>query len=360
MVTGVNGQLGHDVMMELNRRGEREILGTGRSEEYSGMCDDYVERELRYEQLDFCNEGAVRRVIEEFRPDCVIHCASWTKVDAAEWAENRNYVLMANVVGTAILAEACLRCGASMTYVSTDYVFGSDEKDTIAERYPRIEHNILLEADQFIKKMTGEHDAHADIDKNNGCALRYSGCAADYHDLDWVDALPSPNFYGKTKLAGELMVSRMLEKHYIVRVSWSFGINGTNFVKSMLRLSANKQIKVVDDQIGRPTFTGDAAKRMLDIIGSKLEYGIYHAVNSGDFVSWYEYAEEIFDIAGIDVDLESVTSEEYERSAISATGKKCAARPGNSRIVSKKAEAQGLAPMQDWKRALKEYIIMIK
>lgn len=354
LVTGVNGQLGHDVMMELNSRGEREILGTGRSEEYSGICDDYVDLELPYEQLDFCSEAAVRRVFEEFRPEQVIHCASWTKVDAAEWQENRNYVLMSNVVGTAILAKACRECGASMTYISTDYVFGSEEKDKIAERFPRIPHNLFLECDKFIKDLLAEENV---CDHHACCSEGYFGA---YHDLDWVDELPSPNFYGRTKLAGELIVSRMLERHYIVRVSWSFGVNGTNFVKTMLRLAKNKELKVVDDQIGRPTFTEDAAKRILDIVSGRLEYGLYHAVNSGEFISWYEFAGEIFDIVGSDVKLESVTSDEYESSFKCEPNKPRAIRPANSRIVCERAEAQGLPAMQDWKKALKKYIIMIE
>lgn len=367
LITGVTGQLGHDVAMELYARGGCEILGAGRSETYSGICDDYINKGIPYTKLELTGKKEVFDLFDNFRPDHVIHCASWTKVDAAEWPENRNAVLDANVIATAVLTSACRKYNACLTYISTDYVFGNGDNsaEVLKENSIVCEESVAEAVVRLTEKCAGNRLSDMSTDK-------FPDQLSDgsYDELASVsDRLCSANFYGRTKLMGEL-IAATCEKHYIVRVSWSFGVNGSNFVKTMLRLGESRQITpeqeltgaspspitIVNDQIGRLTYTYDAAGRILDIIGHGLEYGTYHAVNGGGFASWYDIAKVIFDIAGMRVPTVPISAEAYEASVRMAENKKRADRPYNSRLVCEKAENQGLAPMRTWKEALSEYI----
>ena len=268
-VTGATGQLGRDVCRELDRRGA-EYRGAGSAE------------------LDVTDAAAVDAALEAFAPDAVIHCAAWTKVDAAE--DQRAACWAVNAAGTANVAAACARLGAKLLYVSTDYVFPGD----------------------------GEKP---------------------YRPSDPVGPL---SVYGKSKLAGELAVQELTERHFIVRTSWVFGQNGNNFVKTMLRLSETKtELGVVADQIGSPTYTADLAPLLCDMIETE-KYGVYHAANAGE-CSWAELAEEIFRLTGKSVKVDRLTTEQYPAKA---------PRPKNSRLDKSCLTAAGFAPLPDWHDAL--------
>ena len=240
--------------------------------------------------LDITNREAVLSMLMALRPDAVIHCAAWTAVEAAEDAENRDKVRLINVQGTRNIAESCKIIGCKMMYISTDYVFsGTDDKP--------------WETD---------------------------------------DPTEPLNIYGQTKLEGELAVRELIEKYYIVRTSWIIGEHGSNFVKTMLRLAENhRELRVVDDQIGSPTFTVELAPLLCNMIETE-KYGIYHATNEG-FCSWAELAEAVFRLAGKDVAVRRVSTEEYGAKAI---------RPKNSRLSKASLDAGGFSRLPVWETSL--------
>ena len=291
-VTGVCGQLGHDVINELTSRG------------YEAIGSDVVDMVLSgvpYVALDITDKIEVERVIAEIRPDAIIHCAAWTAVDAAEDADKQEKVKAINVDGTQNIANAAKIVDAKMIYISTDYVF----------------------------------DGQGTVPWEPDCK--------EYAPL---------NVYGQTKLGGELAVSSTLEKYFIVRIAWVFGLNGGNFIKTMLQVGKNHpQVRVVNDQIGTPTYTYDLARLLVDMIESE-KYGYYHATNEGGYISWYDFTKEIYRQAGMDTQVLPVTTEEY--------GLSKAARPFNSRLDKKKLTDNGFVPLPDWKDALQRYLQELK
>lgn len=287
-VTGVAGQLGHDMVTELLSRGI-ETVGSDIVPE--------CRTEASYIPLDITDAGAVLETIKQCRPDAVIHCAAWTAVDAAEEPENRQKVYEINAAGTRNLAEAAAEIDAKMVYISTDYVFDGQ-----------------------------------------GTKPWEPDCKA-YKPL---------NVYGETKLEGELAVSRLLKKYFIVRIAWVFGQNGNNFVRTMLKLGRkHESVRVVNDQIGTPTYTPDLARLLADMIVTD-RYGYYHATNEGGYISWYDFTMEIYRQAGLETRVIPVSTEEY--------GLSKAARPFNSRLDKGKLAANGFAPLPDWKDALTRYL----
>ena len=293
LITGVTGQLGADVAEELLSRGAM-VFGTGRKEEppvsLSGKAG------FTYRSFDLADPGTLRTVFLEARPDAVIHCASWTAVDDAEKEENREIVRIVNVESTRLLAELCREKEIKLLYVSTDYVFG------------------------------GEGDKPYDAD------------STDFSPL---------NVYGATKLEGEKAVRETLEKYFVVRVAWTFGRYGNNFVEKMLRAAQGREsLNVVDDQFGTPTYTADAAEVLADIAGSE-EYGTYNLAASGDYVSRAGFAREIFEQAGTDIKIVPVKTSDF---------KSPAKRPLNSRLDTGKLEAHGFKRLPDWRDGLKRYL----
>ena len=296
LVTGVAGQLGHDVMNELAARGH-EGVGSDLAPAYSGIADGSAVTKAAYVPMDITNAAQVREVISAVHPDAVIHCAAWTAVDAAEDADKQAKVQAINVQGTANIAAVCRELDCKMMYISTDYVFN------------------------------GQGETPWDPD------------CKDYQPL---------NVYGQSKLGGELAVSGALEKYFIVRIAWVFGLNGSNFIKTMLKLSeTHDTLRVVCDQIGTPTYTYDLARLLVDMIESE-KYGYYHATNEGGYISWYDFACEIFRQAGRATKVQPVTTAEY--------GVSKAARPFNSRLDKSKLAANGFTPPPDWKDALARYL----
>lgn len=291
LVTGTSGQLGFDVMEELLSRG------------YEGVGADRSETEAGFEHviIDITNREQVFKVVQEVKPDVIVHCAAWTNVDGAELPENLEAVRAVNVVGTRNLAEACREVGAKFVYISTDYVFDG----------------------------TGSEPWKPD-DKN-------------YAPI---------NMYGQSKLDGELEVARILDKYFIVRIAWVFGRNGKNFIKTMIEVGRKHSVvSVVDDQIGTPTYTVDLAKLLVDMIETD-KYGYYHATNEGGYISWADFAEEIYRDTGMDVVVEKVSTAEYEKKA----GKTVAKRPFNSRLDKSKLEENGFEPLPDWRSAVKRFV----
>lgn len=296
LVTGVAGQLGHDVMNELAARGH-EGVGSDLAPAYSGIADGSAVTKAAYVPMDITNAAQVREVISAVHPDAVIHCAAWTAVDAAEDADKQAKVQAINVQGTANIAAVCRELDCKMMYISTDYVFN------------------------------GQGETPWDPD------------CKDYQPL---------NVYGQSKLGGELAVSGALEKYFIVRIAWVFGLNGSNFIKTMLKLSeTHDTLRVVCDQIGTPTYTYDLARLLVDMIESE-KYGYYHATNEGGYISWYDFACEIFRQAGRATKVQPVTTAEY--------GVSKAARPFNSRLDKSKLAANGFTPLPNWKDALARYL----
>ena len=296
-VTGVGGQLGHDVVNELFLRGYG-VIGSDIAPEYSGIQDGTAVTHAPYIQLDITDEEAVFRVLSEIKPDAVIHCAAWTAVDAAEDEENRKKVYAINVQGTEYIANACKVLGCKMMYISTDYVFDGQ----------------------------GETPWHPDC--------------TDYAPL---------SVYGQTKLEGELAVKALVEKYFIVRIAWVFGKNGKNFIKTMLSLSQKyDMLRVVCDQIGTPTYTYDLSRLLVDMIETE-KYGIYHATNEGGYISWADFAKEIFRQAEVDTKVIPVTTAEY--------GLSKAVRPFNSRLDKRKLVESGFKPLPDWRDALARYLL---
>lgn len=291
LVTGTSGQLGYGVMMELERRGH-EAIGADRSD---------TEAEFEHVILDITDAEKVIQTVEEIKPDAVVHCAAWTNVDGAEAPENLEKVRAVNVEGTRNLAEACKKVDAKMVYISTDYVFN------------------------------GEGSKPWKPDDKNYAPI---------------------NVYGRSKLDGELEVAKILDRYFIVRIAWVFGKNGKNFVRTMMEVgSKHDVVKVVDDQVGTPTYTFDLARLLVDMIESD-KYGYYHATNEGGYISWADFTEEIFRQAGIDARVERVTTEEYEKIA----GKTVAKRPFNSRLDKSKLIANEFEPLPDWRDALRRYL----
>ena len=300
LVTGANGQLGHDVLNELLRRGHSGI-GSGSAPEYRGIEDGSPACTADYAGMDITDAEKVNSVIRALHPDAVIHCAAWTNVDGAEDEENIPRVFAINEDGTKNIAEACGEIGAKMMYISTDYVF--------------------------------------------------NGQGTEPWQPDCIDFAPL-NVYGKSKLAGEQAIAETLENFFIVRIAWVFGLNGKNFVKTMLNLGkTHDTLRVVNDQIGTPTYTYDLARLLADMIQTD-QYGTYHATNEGGYISWYDFACEIFRQAGMDVNVIPVTTAEY--------GLSKAARPFNSRLDKGKLRDNGFEPLPDWRDALTRYLKEIK
>ena len=296
-VTGVGGQLGHDVIERLVSR-DIECIGSDIQKTWGDGVSDEIKKNVCYVPLDITDKALVSSTITALNPDAVIHCAAWTTVDAAEEEKNKLKVESINVDGTKNIAHVCKQINAKMMYISTDYVF-------------------------------------------NGCGdTPWKPDCKDYAPL---------NFYGKTKLDGELAVSSMLDNYFIVRIAWVFGINGNNFIKTMVNLSkSHKELKIVDDQIGSPTFTYDLARLLCDMIITE-KYGYYHATNEGDYISWADFATEVFKQIGADVKIHRVSTKEY--------GQSLAARPYNSRLDKTKLVECGFKPLPDWKDAVKRYLI---
>ncbi|MEE1244503.1 MAG: dTDP-4-dehydrorhamnose reductase [Acutalibacteraceae bacterium] len=286
-VTGVGGQLGYDVMNELTARGY-EAVGSDILD--SANFENYV-------KLDITDENAVKTVLCDIKPDAVIHCAAWTAVDAAEDEENTEKVFKINAKGTENIAKVCKELNCKMVYISTDYVFD------------------------------GQGETPWDPD------------CKDYAPL---------SVYGKSKLEGEKAVSSILDKYFIVRIAWVFGLNGKNFIKTMLNVGAKYDtVRVVCDQIGTPTYTLDLSKLLVDMVETE-KYGYYHATNEGGYISWYDFTCEIFRQAGYNTKVVPVTTEEY--------GISKAARPFNSRLDKSKLVKNGFEPLPDWQDALSRYL----
>ncbi|MBS4876440.1 MAG: dTDP-4-dehydrorhamnose reductase [Acutalibacteraceae bacterium] len=295
-VTGVNGQLGHDVMNELYKRGH-EAVGTDVAEVYSGIADGSPVTTLPYIVLDITDTESVEKVITEIKPDAVIHCAAWTAVDMAEDDDKVALVRAVNAGGTQNIADVCKKLNCKMTYISTDYVF--------------------------------------------------NGQGTEPWQPDCKEYAPL-NVYGQTKLEGELAVANTLDKYFIVRIAWVFGLNGKNFIKTMLSVGKKYDtVRVVNDQIGTPTYTLDLARLLVDMVETD-KYGYYHATNEGGYISWYDFTCEIFEQAGYATNVVPVTTEEY--------GLSKAARPFNSRLDKSKLIENGFDPLPTWQDAVKRYL----
>ena len=295
-VTGVGGQLGHDVMNELHKRGHVGV-GSDIAPAYSGVQDGSAVCSMEYVPMDITDSQQVRQVLESVKPDVVVHCAAWTAVDLAEDEDKQEKVRAINAGGTQNIATVCKELDCKMVYISTDYVFDGQ----------------------------GENPWQPDC--------------KDYKPL---------NVYGQTKLEGELAVANTLEKYFIVRIAWVFGLNGNNFIKTMLNVGKKfDTLRVVNDQIGTPTYTLDLSRLLVDMVETD-KYGYYHATNEGGYISWYDFACEIFKQAGYDTKVNAVTTAEY--------GVSKAARPFNSRLDKSKLVENGFAPLPTWQDALCRYL----
>lgn len=308
LVTGVAGQLGHDVMNELAKRGY-EGIGSDIAPAYSGIADSSAVTAMPYVQMDITDKLSVEKIITEIDPDVVVHCAAWTAVDLAEDDDKVDKVRMVNAAGTENIALTCRKLDCKMVYLSTDYVFDGEGTEP------------------------------------------WQPDCKDYKPL---------SVYGQTKLEGELAVANNLEKFFIVRIAWVFGINGKNFIKTMLNLGkTHDTIRVVNDQIGTLTYTYDLAKLLVDMIETD-KYGYYHATNEGGYVSWYEITKEIFrqavelgheEYAPEKVKVIPVTTAEY--------GASKARRPFNSRLDKSKLAENGFELLPTWQDALHRYLVEI-
>ncbi len=296
-VTGVAGQLGHDVMNELDKRGI-EGVGTDLAPAYAGLSDGTAVTRMPYVSLDITDPEAVARTVREISPDAVIHCAAWTAVDKAE--DCPELCRKVNADGTRNIAEICRELDIPMMYFSTDYVF-------------------------------------------NGSGTR---------PWEPEDAYEPLGVYGATKAEGEVAVKENLSKFFILRIAWVFGKNGKNFIRTMLNLAKTRDhLTVVSDQIGTPTYTFDLARLVVDMIQTD-KYGIYHVTNEGPYLSWFEFAKAIFEEAGITtMTVTPVTSEEYAAKA---------KRPSNSRMDRSKLVREGFTPLPEWRDALKRYLEVLK
>lgn len=295
-VTGVGGQLGHDVMNELHKRGY-EGVGSDIAPVYSGVADGSPVTTMPYVQMDITDKAAVEAVISQVNPDVVVHCAAWTAVDMAEDDDKVEKVRAINAGGTQNIADVCKKLDCKMVYISTDYVF--------------------------------------------------DGQGTQPWEPDCKDYKPL-NVYGQTKLEGELAVANTLQKYFIVRIAWVFGLNGKNFIKTMVNLGkTHDTLRVVCDQIGTPTYTLDLAVLLVDMIETE-KYGYYHATNEGGYISWYDFAREIFRQAGMNTQVIPVTTAEY--------GLSKAARPFNSRLDKSKLTQAGFALLPTWQDAVARYL----
>lgn len=295
-VTGVCGQLGHDVVNELLSRGH-EAIGSDIQPQYAGIQDGSAVVSAPYVSMDITDSKSVSRTIKKWKPDAVIHCAAWTNVDGAEAPENATKVHAINADGTKNIAKAVKAVEAKMIYISTDYVFDGQ----------------------------GERPWEPD-DK----------CYAPL------------NVYGQSKLDGELAVSSILEKYFIVRIAWVFGLNGKNFIKTMINVGkTHDTVRVVNDQIGTPTYTLDLARLLVDMIETD-KYGYYHATNEGGYISWYDFCCEFYKQYGLKTTVIPVTTAEY--------GLSVAARPFNSRLNKSKLVEAGFEPLPTWQDAVKRYL----
>lgn len=293
-VTGVNGQLGHDVMNELYKRGY-EATGSDIADTYVGINDFSPVTTMPYVKLDITDTEEVNKVVSNF--EVIIHCAAWTAVDMAEDDDKVELVRNVNACGTENIAKACKNIDAKMIYISTDYVFdGQGTKP-------------------------------------------WSPDCKDYKPL---------NVYGQTKLEGELAVSSILDKYFIVRIAWVFGLNGKNFIKTMINVGkSHDEVRIVNDQIGTPTYTLDLSRLLVDMIETE-KYGYYHVTNEGGYISWYDFTKEIYKQYGLDTKVIPVTTEEY--------GLSKAKRPFNSRLDKSKLIENGFTPLPTWQDALKRYL----
>ena len=305
LVTGVAGRLGHDVMNELAKRGI-DAVGSDIAPTYSGVQDGTAVVTMPYVPIDLVDPDEVYARIVYEQPDAIIHCAAWTAVDAAEEEDNRFRVRSVNFAGTKNVARVCKELDIPLMYISTDYVFDGQGTEP------------------------------------------WKPDCQDYRPL---------NYYGETKLAGETAVRNYVDKFFIVRIAWVFGVNGNNFIKTMLKLGKNHDtIRVVKDQIGTPTYTYDLARLLVDMIQTD-KYGYYHATNEGGYISWYDFTKEIFrqavelghvEYAEDKVNVIPVTTEEY--------GASKAARPYNSRMDKSKLQENGFTPLPTWQDALQRYL----
>lgn len=295
-VTGVNGQLGHDCVNEVISRGY-DAVGSDIAGQYSGVADGSYVTTAPYVSLDITDKNAVFATIEKVKPDVVIHCAAWTAVDAAEDEENRAKVNAINHIGSQNIADAAKAVDTKMVYISTDYVFD------------------------------GQGERPWGPDDNNYSPI---------------------NVYGQSKLDGELAVSNTLTKYFIVRIAWVFGLNGKNFIKTMINVGkTHDMVRVVNDQIGTPTYTLDLSRLLVDMIETD-KYGYYHATNEGGYISWYDFCVEFYRQYGLKTKVVPVTTAEY--------GASIAARPFNSRLDKSKLITAGFQPLPDWRDAVKRYL----
>ncbi len=295
-VTGVSGQLGHDVMNELAKRGY-EGVGSDIAPAYGGVQDGTAVTTMPYVSLDITDKEAVEKVITDINPDVIVHCAAWTAVDMAEDDDKVAKVRAVNAGGTQNIADAAKKLNCKMIYISTDYVF--------------------------------------------------NGQGTEPWQPDCKDYAPL-NVYGQTKLEGELAVANTLDKYFIVRIAWVFGKNGKNFIKTMLKVGkTHDEVRVVNDQIGTPTYTFDLARLLVDMSETE-KYGYYHATNEGGYISWYDFTKEIYKDAGYTTKVIPVTTEEY--------GLSKAARPFNSRLDKSKLVENGFRPLPTWQDAVARYI----
>ncbi len=294
LITGVSGQLGYDLVDELFLRGHY-FIGSDIHKDYLRLVDGVIK--LPYISMDITNKLRVNEVFAIYKPDVCIHCAAWTKVDLAEDDKNSSLVFEINAIGTKNIAEACKNNNCKMVYLSTDYVFdGSGTKP-------------------------------------------WKPDCKNYKPL---------NVYGQSKLKGELAVSKILTEYFIIRIAWVFGINGDNFVKTMLKVGEkNKSVRVVNDQIGTPTYTKDLSRLLVDMIETD-KYGYYHATNEGGYISWYDFAKEIYRQAGIKTEVIPVSTAEY--------GLNKATRPLNSRLDKSKLVENGFTPLPNWKDAVSRFL----
>lgn len=295
-VTGVSGQLGHDVMNELAKRGY-EGVGSDIAPAYGGVQDGTAVTTMPYVSLDITDKAAVEKVITDVNPDVIVHCAAWTAVDMAEDDDKVAKVRAVNAGGTQNIADAAKKLNCKMIYISTDYVF--------------------------------------------------NGQGTEPWKPDCKDYAPL-NVYGQTKLEGELAVANTLDKYFIVRIAWVFGKNGKNFIKTMLKVGkTHDEVRVVNDQLGTPTYTFDLARLLVDMSETE-KYGYYHATNEGGYISWYDFTKEIYKDAGYTTKVIPVTTEEY--------GLSKAARPFNSRLDKSKLVENGFRPLPTWQDAVARYI----
>lgn len=291
-VTGVGGQLGHDTILELEKRGY-EGVGSDIQPNYSGVG----ELTVPYVQLDITDEKAVKEIVAHIHPDAIIHCAAWTAVDAAEDELNKEKVHAINALGTQYIAEAAKTVDAKMVYISTDYVFD------------------------------GQGDRPWEPDDK---------CYAPL------------NVYGQSKLEGEMAVSSILDKYFIVRIAWVFGLNGKNFIKTMINVGkTHDTVRVVNDQIGTPTYTLDLARLLVDMVETE-KFGYYHATNEGGYISWYDFCCEFYRQYGLKTRVIPVTTKEY--------GLTKAVRPFNSRLDKRKLTEASFKLLPDWKDAVRRYL----